>query len=199
MKKFRKYFVSGLLVWVPIGLTIIVVKFFIELTDNLVPSAYKPAQLLHLNIPGTGILLIVVIVLITGILTNNYLGRRLFDYWNNLLNKIPIIRIIYKSIKQVSDTLLTNSGNSFKKVLLIEYPRRGLWTIAFLTGNYRGESEKEIGCDIVNVYMPTTPNPTSGFFLMIPVADVKELKMSVDEALKLIISGGIVAPDDLDK
>ncbi len=196
MKNFRKYFIAGLLVWVPLGLTFIVLKLLIALIDNIVPNAYKIAYLFNINIPGTGVLLVIIIVFVTGLLTSNYLGSKMLNYWNKLLNKIPIVRIIYNAIKQISDTVLSNSGNSFKKVVLVEYPRKGLWTIAFLTGNYHGEAEKIIGDTIINVYIPTTPNPTSGFFIMLPKKDVKELQMSVDDALKLIISGGIVIPQE---
>ncbi len=187
---------SGLLVWIPLGLTFIVLKLLIGLIDNIVPNAYKIAHIFNIDIPGIGVVLVIVIVFITGLLTNNYIGIKVLGYWNKLLNKIPIVRIVYNSIKQVSDTFLNDSNNSFKKVILVEYPRKDLWTIAFLTGNYRGEAEKIIGDDIVNIYIPTTPNPTSGFFIMLPKKDVKELKMSVDDALKLVISGGIVIPNE---
>ncbi len=166
------------------------------MTDNLIPQAYKPSQLLGINIPGSGILLIIIVIFLTGVLVTNFIGKRLFEVWERLLNKIPGFRNIYNAIKQISDTVLTSSSDSFKKVLLIEYPRKGLWTVAFQTGNYHGEAEKIIGQKIINVYVPTTPNPTSGFFIMLPKEDVSELNMSVDDALKLIISGGIVTPKE---
>ncbi len=196
MKNIRKYFISGLIVWLPLGLTVLLVRFFIDLADGMVPTAYHPDTLLGFNIPGIGIIFIIIIVFITGLITANFIGRRLLDFWNAFLNKIPGVRSIYNAIKQISDTVLTSS-NSFEKVLLIEYPRKNLWTIAFKTGNYRGEVEKFIGEPIINVYVPTTPNPTSGFFIMLPENEVKELDMSIDDALKLIISGGIVSPNDV--
>ena len=198
MKNIRNYFISGLVIWIPLGLSVLLIKFFIDLTDSVVPIAYRPSHLIGMDIPGFGILFIFVIVFITGLFTTNLIGKKLVIFWDKLLNKIPGFRSIYNTIKQVSDTVLTSSSN-FEKVLLIEYPRPGLWTIAFQTGNYRGEVEKHIGEPIVNIYVPTTPNPTSGFFIMLPKEAVKELDMSIDDALKLIISGGIVLPNKKNK
>lgn len=183
------------MVWIPLGLTVLLVEFFIDLADGLVPIIYHPKTLIGIDIPGVGIITMVVIVFFTGILTTNFIGRRLLELWNKFLSHIPGIRNVYNAIKQISDTVLTSS-TSFEKVLLIEYPRKGLWTIAFQTGNYRGEVEQKIGKPIINVYVPTTPNPTSGFFLMLEESEVKELNMSIDDALKLIISGGIVSPEE---
>ena len=166
------------------------------MTDNLVPEAYKPSQLFGIDIPGSGILLIIIVIFFTGVLVTNFIGKKLLEIWEHILNKIPGFRNIYNAIKQISDTVLTSSSDSFKKVLLVEYPRKGLWTIAFQTGNYHGEAEEIIGQKIINLYVPTTPNPTSGFFIMLPKEDVSELNMSVDDALKLVISGGIVIPKE---
>ena len=198
MKNIRNYFISGLLVWIPLGLTVLLLKFFIDLADSIIPLTYQPKSLIGIDIPGVGIIFMVIVVLLTGIFTTNFIGRKLLDLWNKFLSRIPGIRNIYNAIKQISDTVLTSS-TSFEKVLLIEYPRKDLWTIAFKTGNYRGEVEQKIGKPIINVYVPTTPNPTSGFFLMLAENEVKELNMSIDDALKLIISGGIVSPKEQEK
>lgn len=196
MKRLRNYFISGLLFWMPLGLSIIVIKFFLELIDNIIPEQYLPKILLELghSIPGSGVIWVLVIIMVTGVLVNNFIGRQLLKIWDNLLNKIPGFSGLYNALKQLSDTVFSPSGNSFKKALLVEYPRKGMWTIAFQTGNYHGEIEEKIGKKIVNVYVPTTPNPTSGFFIMLPKSDVIELDMHVDEAFKLIISTGVVTP-----
>ena len=141
-------------------------------------------------------LLVILITLVTGVLITNFIGQQLLAFWERILNKIPGFRGIYNALKQLSSTVLSNSSESFKKPLLIEYPRRGSWTIAFQTGNYGGEVEEKIGKKVINVYMPTTPNPTSGFFIMLPKEDTIELDMSVDEAFKLIISAGVVTPEE---
>ncbi len=197
MKNLRNYFISGLLFWIPLGLSIVVIKFFLELINDIVPAQYLPESLFNLEraIPGSGIVWVLLIIIITGILVNNFIGRKIIELWEKLLDKIPGFRGIYKALKQLSDTVLSPSGNSFKKALLVEYPRKGMWTIAFQTGNYQGEVEKKIGQEIINIYVPTTPNPTSGFFIMLPKSDVIELDMSVDEAFKLIISTGVVEPN----
>ncbi|MEO1890384.1 MAG: DUF502 domain-containing protein [Candidatus Thioglobus sp.] len=197
MKNLRNYFISGLLFWIPLGLSIVVIKFFLELVNDIVPPEYLPEALFNLErvIPGSGIVWVILIMLITGVLVNNFIGRKILELWDKLLNKIPGFRSVYNALKQLSDTVLSPSGESFKKAVLVEYPRRGMWTIAFQTGNYRGEVEKKIGEEIINIYVPTTPNPTSGFFIMLPKDDVIELDMSVDEAFKLIISTGVVTPD----
>jgi len=197
LKNLRNYFISGLLFWIPLGLSIVVIKFFLELINDIVPPEYLPETLFNLGgtIPGSGIVWVVLAIIITGALVSNFIGRKLVNLWEKLLNKIPGFRGIYKALKQLSDTVLSTSGDSFKKAVLVEYPRKGMWTIAFQTGNYHGEVEKKIGERIINIYVPTTPNPTSGFFIMLPKDDVIELDMSVDEAFKLIISTGVVAPN----
>lgn len=197
MKNLRNYFISGLLFWIPLGLSIVVIKFFLELVNNIVPAEYLPEALFGLGsvVPGSGIVWVILIMLVTGVLVNNFIGRKLLELWESLLDKIPGFRGIYKALKQLSDTVLSPSGNSFKKALLVEYPRKGMWTIAFQTGDYQGEIANKIGEEIINIYVPTTPNPTSGFFIMLPKNDVIELDMSVDEAFKLIISTGVVEPN----
>jgi len=197
LKNLRNYFVSGLLFWIPLGLSIVVIKFFLEIINDIVPPEYLPETLFNLGntIPGSGIVWVILVIVITGALVSNFIGRKLLELWEKLLNRIPGFRGIYKALKQLSDTVLSTSGDSFKKAVLVEYPRKGMWTIAFQTGNYHGEVEKKIGEEIINIYVPTTPNPTSGFFIMLPKDDVIELDMSVDEAFKLIISTGVVTPN----
>jgi len=186
-----------LLFWIPLGLSIVVIKFFLEIINDIVPPEYLPETLFNLGntIPGSGIVWVILVIVITGALVSNFIGRKLLELWEKLLNRIPGFRGIYKALKQLSDTVLSTSGDSFKKAVLVEYPRKGMWTIAFQTGNYHGEVEKKIGEEIINIYVPTTPNPTSGFFIMLPKDDVIELDMSVDEAFKLIISTGVVTPN----
>ena len=197
LKNLRNYFISGLLFWIPLGLSIVVIKFFLELVNDILPREYLPEALFQLDstIPGSGIIWVILIIILTGALVSNFVGRKLVEVWEKILNKIPGFRGIYKALKQLSDTVLSPSGNSFKKALLIEYPRKGLWTIAFQTGQYQGEIAEKIGQEMVNIYVPTTPNPTSGFFIMLPKSDVIELDMTVDEAFKLIISTGVVEPN----
>ncbi|WP_071564457.1 DUF502 domain-containing protein [Bathymodiolus thermophilus thioautotrophic gill symbiont] len=201
MKKLSNYFIAGLLFWIPLGLSIVLIKFFLEFVDGIIPEQYLPKELLEFSniVPGSGIILILMIMLVTGVLVNNFIGRKVLQLWDGLLNKIPGFRGIYNALKQLSDTVLSPSSNSFKKALLVEYPRKGMWTIAFQTGDYHGEIEQKIGKDIVNIYVPTTPNPTSGFFIMLPKKEVIELDMHVDDAFKLIISTGVVTPNNIKK
>ncbi|MBB5016960.1 putative membrane protein [Chitinivorax tropicus] len=193
----KKYFITGLLIWVPLGITLWVLYSLIGMMDqslNLLPAQIHPKQLFGHDIPGLGAILTVLVVFLSGLLTANILGRRLVDFWDRLFQQIPIFKSIYTSVKQVSDTLFSSSGQAFRKALLVQYPRQGAWTIAFLTGTPGGDVARHLQGDYVSVYVPTTPNPTSGFFLMMPRQDVVELDMSVDEALKYIISMGVVAP-----
>jgi uncharacterized membrane protein len=197
MAAFRRYLIAGILVWLPLGVTVLVVSLFVELMDRtivLLPPEYRPEALLGFSIPGLGVLISIVIILFTGMIAANLFGKRLVSAWESLLGRIPLVRSLYSSVKQVAETLFSSSGNSFRKVLLIEYPRRGLWTLAFQTSTELGEAQIKTGEDVVNVYVPTTPNPTSGFFLMIPKKDVIELEMSVDDGLKMLISMGVVVP-----
>jgi len=197
LKNLRNYFISGLLFWIPLGLSIVVIKFFLELINDILPPEYLPETLLNLGsvIPGSGIVWVILIIVVTGALVSNFIGKKLLSLWEKLLNRIPGFRGIYNALKKLSDTVLSTSSDSFKKAVLVEYPRKGMWTIAFQAGNYHGEVEKKIGEEIINIYVPTTPNPTSGFFIMLPKDDVIELDMSVDEAFKLIISTGVVTPN----
>ena len=199
LTRFRNYLISGLLFWIPLILSVIVIKFFLEFINNLVPQEYLPEAIFDLDttIPGSGIILMLLIILITGILVTNILGRRLVAIWEGLLNKIPGFRNIYNVLKKVSDTVLNSSTESFKKVYLIQYPNKGIWVIAFQSGDYRGEAESIIGEKTINLFVPTTPNPTSGFFVLIPKKDAFELDISVEEAFKLVISAGVVTPNSV--
>ena len=197
MKRLRNYFISGLLFWIPLALSVIVIKFFLELVNNLIPQKYLPEAIFKLDttIPGSGIILVLLIILITGVLVTNILGRKLVALWEKVLNKIPGFRNIYNVLKKVSDTVFNTSTESFRKAFLIQYPSKGIWVIAFQSGNYRSEAESIIGEEIMNLFVPTTPNPTSGFFVMMAKKDAFELDMSVEEAFKLVISAGVVAPN----
>ena len=199
MKRLRNYFISGLLFWIPLALSVLLIKFFLEIVNNLVPTRLLPESLLNLEttIPGSGIVLVILVILITGALVTNILGRKLLDLWERALNKIPGFRNIYNALKKISSTVLNTSSESFRKAFLIQYPSKGIWVIAFQSGDYKGEVEAIIGGDVINLFVPTTPNPTSGFFVMIPKKDAFELQMSVEEAFKLVISAGVVTPENL--
>ena len=199
LTRLRNYLISGLLFWIPLILTIIVIKFFLEFVDGLIPQEYLPEAIFNLDtsIPGSGIILLFLIILITGILVTNILGRRLVALWEKLLNRIPGFRNIYNILKKVSDTVLNTSSQSFKKAFLIQYPSKGIWVIAFQSGDYRGEAESIIGEETINLFVPTTPNPTSGFFVLIPKKDAFELDISVEDAFKLVISAGVVTPNSV--
>ena len=193
----KRWFITGLLIWVPLAITAWVLSLIAGAADQtlrLLPESVRPQALLGVNIPGAGIALTLLIILTTGLLAANFIGQRLVSWWEQLLARIPVVSSIYNSVKQVSDTLFSSSGNAFRKALLIQYPREGTWTIAFLTGKPGGDVSNHLKGDFVSVYVPTTPNPTSGFFLMLPKSDIIELDMAVDEALKYIISMGVVAP-----
>lgn len=194
----KKYFITGLLIWIPLAITGMVVAWIVGTLDQVIlwmPQQLQPLAVLGFNIPGLGVIVTLLIIFLTGLIGANVLGQRLVRYWEALLSRIPVVKSIYYSVKQVSDTLFSSSGQAFRKALLIQYPREGSWTIAFLTGKPGGAAAHHLHGDFVSVYVPTTPNPTSGFFLMMPRADVVELDMSVDEALKYIISMGVVAPN----
>ena len=199
MKRLTNYLISGLLFWIPLALTVLVIKFFLEVVNNLVPERFLPEALLNLDtsIPGSGFVFVILILLITGALVTNILGRKLLDLWERALNKIPGFRNIYNALKKISSTVLNTSSESFRKAFLIQYPSKGIWVVAFQSGDYKGEIEEIIGEDVINLFVPTTPNPTSGFFVIIPKKDAIELKMSVEEAFKLVISAGVVTPDTI--
>jgi uncharacterized membrane protein len=196
---FKRYLITGLLVLVPLAITIWVLATLIGIMDSsllLLPASWRPEARLGYTIPGLGALLTVLIVLVTGVIATNFFGKRILLFWEALLARVPVVKSIYYSVKQVSDTLFSDSGQAFRKALLVEYPRAGSWTIAFQTGHPGGSVARHLPGEHVSVYVPTTPNPTSGFFLMMPVSEVIELDMGVDEALKYIISMGVVVPAD---
>ena len=186
--------------WIPLALSVLVIKFFLEVVNNFVPARFLPETLLNLDtsIPGSGILLVIVVILLTGALVTNILGRKVLALWERALNKIPGFRSIYNVLKKVSTTVLNTSSDSFRKAFLVQYPSKGIWVIAFQSGDYKGEAESLIGEEILNLFVPTTPNPTSGFFIMVSKKDVLELNMSVEEAFKLVISAGVVTPNTVD-
>lgn len=193
----KKYFITGLLIWIPLAITFMVLAWIVNTLDQIIlllPSGMHPREAFGFNIPGLGVVMTVLIVLVTGLIAANVLGQKLVQIWEAMLSRIPVVKSIYYSVKQVSDTLFSSSGQAFRKALLVQYPREGSWTIAFLTGKPGGDAANRLPGEFVSVYVPTTPNPTSGFFLMMPKKDVIELEMSVDEALKYIISMGVVAP-----
>lgn len=201
----KKYLIAGLLVWLPLAITVYLLLWVLGVMDGLFGWALTVTQpLLPLSwhetmerlagIPGLGVVVLLAALLATGVFVANIFGQWSLRQWDRLLGKIPIVKSIYTSVKQVSDTLFSSSGQAFREAVLVQYPRQGSWTIAFVTGRPSGEVAGLLPPDCVSVYVPTTPNPTSGFFLMMPRTDVQPLRMSVDEALKYIISMGVVAP-----
>jgi len=193
----RRYLMAGLLVWVPILATVLVVRFILDLMDEtllLLPPQVRPQALFGFHIPGLGALLAIVLLLLTGVLVSNMIGRSFMGMWDDLLNRIPFVRGIYGGVKSFSTTILTGSGNSFKKVLLVEYPRKGIWSIGFQTAADLPLAPAQLSEPYVCVFVPTTPNPTAGFIFMVPRSQAIELRMSVDEAMKMIVTLGVVMP-----
>jgi uncharacterized membrane protein len=207
----RKYLFAGLLVWLPLAITVGVLMWAVNLMDGMFHGVLAALQHvlrgsgsdhdgsqnvidLLMSVPGLGVILLVLLLLITGMLVTNMVGAWWLKQWNNLLSHIPIVKSIYVSVKQVSDTLFSTNGNAFREAVMVQYPREGSWTIAFVTGKPSGEVAAQLPGDHLSLYVPTTPNPTSGFFLMMPRDACRPLHMSVDEALKYIISMGVVAP-----
>jgi len=197
VKRLRRYVVAGILVWLPIGVTIFLVRFLIGILDRsllLIPQQYRPEELIGFAIPGLGLVLTLVILLVTGVLAANIVGRSMVGLWESMLERIPIVRSVYSAAKNFAEIVFSDSGQSFKKVLLIEYPRKGLYSLAFQTSNRLGEVQERTGEEVICAFVPTTPNPTSGLIIIVPTKDVIELDMEVDEALKMIISLGVVVP-----
>jgi uncharacterized membrane protein len=193
----RKYLITGLLIWIPLVITLWVLKLIVDTLDQsllLLPPEWRTESFLGFHVPGLGVILTLVIVFVTGVFATNFLGARLVHLWHEILHRIPVVNSIYSSVKQISDTLFSSSGQAFRKALLVQWPREGMWTIAFLTGVPGGDVVNHLPGDCVSVYVPTTPNPTGGYFVMVPRKEVIELDMSVDAALKYIISMGVVAP-----
>ena len=198
MAALKKYIIAGLLVWLPFAATVVIVKLVIDLLDKtilLLPPEWHPVALLGFSIPGFGIILALSILLLTGMLAANLFGRRFVEIWERILNKIPLVRSIYSSIKQISNTIFDPSGKAFRKVVMLQYPRKGLWSIGFLTNDNVGDEMSAVDDRLVAVFIPTTPNPTSGFIIMTRNDEITELDMSVEEGFKFIISMGVIIPD----
>ncbi len=205
MKQLRRYLVAGLLVWIPLGVTILLIGFAVgqmDRTIELLPKAYRPAEVLQqvfgtenpVHIPGFGVILILTVVLLTGVLVANFIGRMFVGGWESLMERIPVVRTIYSAAKKFAEVVFSDSSQSFKKVILIEYPRKGLYSIAFQTSTQLGEVQGRTGEDVLCCFVPTTPNPTSGLVIIVPKKDAIVLDMDVDEALKMVISLGVVVP-----
>ena len=195
----RRYFITGLLIWVPLMITLWVLDLLVSTMDQtlrLLPPEGQTESWLGVHIPGLGVVLTVVIVFATGVLAANIIGQRLVKFWEGVLARIPVVNSIYTGVKQVSDTLFAPGGQAFRKALLVQWPSPGMWTIAFLTGTPGGAVARHLKGDYVSIYVPTTPNPTGGYFVMVPREAVIELDMTVDDALKYIISMGVAAPGD---
>ena len=194
----KKYLITGLLIWIPLVITLWVLKFIVDVLDqtlHLLPPAFRTENWLGFHVPGMGAVMTVVIVFLTGAFATNLLGARLVNFWHEILHRIPVVNSIYSSVKQISDTLFSSSGQAFRKALLVRWPHEGMWTIAFLTGRPGVDIVSHLQGDYISVYVPTTPNPTGGYFVVVARKDVIELDMSVDEALKYVISMGVVPPN----
>ena len=205
MKRIRRYLVAGILVWVPLAVTYLLLRFAVGIMDRtllLLPRPYRPENFLQdiLNtaepvvIPGLGVILAIIVLLLTGVLAANFVGRAFVGGWESMMNRIPVVRSVYSAAKNFAEMIFSDSSQSFKNVLLIQYPRKGLYSLAFQTATELGEVQGRTGEDVVCCFVPTTPNPTSGFIIIVPRKDVTILDMEVDEALKMIISLGVVVP-----
>ena len=195
--KLRRYLVAGILVWLPLGVTFLLLRFLVGLMDQtlkLIPEAYRPEEWLGFAIPGLGVILTIIVLLVTGVLAANIVGRSVVGGWESLLERIPVVRSIYSASKNFAEIVFSDSGNAFKKVLLVEYPRKGIFTLTFQTASDIGEIQGRTGEKVIICFVPTTPNPTSGFIIVVPEKDAIELDMEVDEAAKLIMSLGVVVP-----
>ena len=197
MKRLRRYLVAGILVWAPLAVTFLLLRVAVNLMDRtlrIIPQQYRPDELLGFHIPGLGIILTFVVLLLTGMLAANFIGRYVVGGWESLLDRIPVVRSIYSAAKNFAEIVFSDSDHSFKRVLLVEYPRHGLYSLAFQTSSELGEVQGRTGEDVICCFVPTTPNPTSGYVIIVPRKDVVFLDMEVDEALKMIISLGVVVP-----
>ncbi|SPJ14985.1 conserved hypothetical protein [Burkholderiales bacterium] len=195
---FKKYMMTGLLVWIPLALTIWVLVLIVTSMDRLLlllPPPWRPEQWLGFPLPGAGLVLTVLIVFATGMLAANIIGQRLVGWWESILGRIPIVSNIYRSVKQVSDTLLSQDGHSFRRAVLVEFPQRGQWSVGFVVGTTGSRLSKHLDPQALTVYVPTAPNPTSGYTLIVPPGEVRDVDLSVDEALKFVISMGVVVPE----
>ena len=197
MKRLRRYLVAGILVWLPLGITYILLRFLVGLMDRtlrLLPDPFQPQAWLGVPIPGLGVILTIIVLLVTGLLAANFVGRKVVGGWESLMERIPVVRSVYSAAKNFAEIVFSDSGKAFKNVLLVEYPRKGLYTLTFQTASDVGEIQGRTGEDVVCCFVPTTPNPTSGFIIIVPKKDTIELDMEVDEAVKLIMSLGVVVP-----
>ncbi|MDX1496229.1 MAG: DUF502 domain-containing protein [Salinisphaeraceae bacterium] len=195
----KRWLIAGLLVWLPLGATLLVFRFLVQLMDQsllLLPPDMRPEYLLGFHIPGLGIVLVLLVLLLTGFFAANIFGARMLEVGESILQRVPLARTVYGGVKQLSQTVLAGGNQSFRKVLLIEYPRKGIWTLAFQTAEPGGEVQDRTQKDVVTVFVPTTPNPTSGFIVLVPRDEVLEMQMTVEEALRMIISLGVVGPED---
>jgi uncharacterized membrane protein len=193
----KKYFVTGLLIWLPLAVTLWIIDFVVSTMDRsllLLPPSWRPEVVFGMHLPGLGLVASVLVILATGLLAANFLGQRLVRWWEGLVGRIPIVNSIYSSVKQVSDTMLAQKGNAFRKVVLVEFPQRGQWTMAFVVGAPGGRLAEQLGAERVTVYVPTAPNPTSGYVIMVDPAELRDVDVSVDEAFKFHVSLGVVAP-----
>lgn len=194
----KRNFLAGLLVLLPISLTIYVIVFLFKLVDRFLdylPTKYNPQTYLPFHVPGLGFILLVFIIFFIGLLARNYIGHKLVDIWEQLVGRIPFIRSIYIATKQLAETIFLKTNTNLKRVVLVEYPRKGLYVLGFTTGITKGEIQDKTHKKVINVFIPTTPNPTSGFYLLVPEEDLKYLEMAVEDAFKLLISGGIITPE----
>ncbi|HFC8549492.1 TPA: DUF502 domain-containing protein [Neisseria lactamica] len=201
-KALKKYLITGILVWLPIAVTVWVISYIVSASDqlvNLLPKQWRPQYVLGFNIPGLGVIVAIAVLFVTGLFAANVLGRQILAAWDSLLGRIPVVKSIYSSVKKVSESLLSDSSRSFKTPVLVPFPQSGIWTIAFVSGQVSNAVKAALpkDGDYLSVYVPTTPNPTGGYYIMVKKSDVRELDMSVDEALKYVISLGMVIPDDL--
>ena len=194
----RRYLIAGVLVWLPLLATVWVLGVIVDLMDRtllLLPVAVRPDALLGVTIPGLGIVFAFLVLLLTGLLVTNLIGRSLVAYWEDLMQRIPLVRSVYGGVRSFTETVLSNQGNSFRKVVIVEYPRKGMWSIGFITAEEVREISAKTGETQVCVYVPTTPNPTSGLIVLVPRREIIELEMSVDAAMKMIVTLGVVIPD----
>ena len=201
-KALKKYLITGILVWLPIAVTVWVISYIVSASDqlvNLLPRQWRPQYVFGFNIPGLGVIVAIAVLFVTGLFAANVLGRQILAAWDSLLGRIPVVKSIYSSVKKVSESLLSDSSRSFKTPVLVPFPQPGIWTIAFVSGHIPDKLKGSLpqDDDYISVYVPTTPNPTGGYYIMVKKSDVRELDMSVDQALKYVISLGMVMPDDL--
>lgn len=199
MLSLRKYLIAGLLVWLPIAATVFIIRLFLTLLDNMIlllPAAWRPQAVLGFELPGFGLVMAVAILLLTGVFAANLFGRKLVDFWERLVNRIPLVRSIYVSVKQVTETLLADGNQSFRKAVAVEYPRKGILSLGFMTGRALRTVDRQTKQPLVSIFIPTTPNPTSGFIIMVPEEEVHDLDISVEEAFKYIISLGVISSEE---